>query len=68
MVSQASWHACQAGQRRAAEYLLSRGADLARQPGYAHGTPIDAATGPSTRRTNVIDWLRAQGAPSADPG
>src|SRR2546423_237369 len=27
-VSQAFWHACTGGQRRAAEYLLSRGADL----------------------------------------
>jgi len=36
-VSQAFWHACTAGQRRAAEYLLSRGADLDWEPDYAHG-------------------------------
>src|SRR6516165_4455711 len=41
-VSQAFWHACAGGQRRAAEYLLSRGADLGWEPDYAHGTPLDA--------------------------
>ncbi len=45
VVSQAFWHACTAGQRRAAEYLLSRGADLNWEPDYAHGTPLDAAGG-----------------------
>jgi ankyrin repeat protein len=44
-VSQAFWHACTGGQRRAAEYLLSRGADLNWEPDYAHGTPLDAASG-----------------------
>lgn len=65
-VSQAFWHACAAGQRRAAEYLLSRGADLSWQPEYAHGTPLDAASGQDTRQQNVITWLRELGAPSAD--
>jgi len=64
-VSQAFWHACTAGQRRAAEYLLSRGADLTWEPDYARGTPLDAATGRSTRRENVITWLRELGAPSS---
>ncbi len=41
-MSQAFWHACAAGQRRAAEYLLSRGADLNWEPDYAHGTPLDS--------------------------
>src|SRR5215813_8130674 len=40
-VSQAFWHACAGSQRRAAEYLLSRGADLGWEPDYAHGTPLD---------------------------
>lgn len=31
-VSQAFWHACAGGQRRAAEYLLARGADLSWVP------------------------------------
>lgn len=65
-VSQAFWHACAGGQRRAAQYLLSRGADLTWQPEYAHGTPLDAASGLGTRRENVITWLRELGARSAD--
>ena len=64
-VSQAFWHACTAGQRRAAEYLLSRGADLNWEPDYAQGTPLDAASGLSTRQENVISWLRELGARSA---
>lgn len=67
-VSEAFWHACGAAQRRAAEYLLSRGADLTWEPDYAHGTALDAASGTSTRRDNVLTWLRDLGARSADPG
>ncbi len=63
-VSQAFWHACAAGQRRTAEHLLGRGADLAWEPDYAQGTALDAATGSGTRRENVITWLRELGAPS----
>ena len=66
IVSQAFWHACAGGQRRAAEYLLERGADLGWEPDYAHGTPLDAATGLGTRQENVISWLRGLGAPSAE--
>jgi ankyrin repeat protein len=65
-VSQAFWHACGAGQRRAAEYLLARGADLNWEPEYAHGTPLDAASGLGTMQENVISWLRERGARSAD--
>jgi hypothetical protein len=64
-VSQAFWHACAGGQRRAAEYLLSRGADLNWEPDYAQGTPLDAASGLGTRQENVISWLREVGARSA---
>jgi ankyrin repeat protein len=67
-VSQAFWHACAAGERRAAEYLLSRGADLNWETDYAHGTPLDAAGGASTQRENVISWLRELGARSVDSG
>jgi ankyrin repeat protein len=42
-VSQAFWHACGGGQRRAAEALLARGADLNWVPPYAQGTALDAA-------------------------
>src|SRR5215467_1118528 len=64
-VSQAFWHACSNGQRRAAEYLLSRGADLDWEPEYAKGTPLDAAGGLGTRQENVLSWLRERGARSA---
>jgi uncharacterized protein len=64
-VSQAFWHACTGAQRRAAEQLLARGADLNWVPDYAEGTPLDAATGTSTRQENLITWLREQGASSS---
>ena len=64
-ISQGFWHACAAGQRRAAERLLSAGADLNWEPAYAHGTALDAATGLGTQRENVIEWLRSAGARSA---
>jgi ankyrin repeat protein len=64
-ISQGFWHACVAGQRRAAERLLSAGADLNWEPDYANGTALDAATGLGTRQDNVIEWLRSIGARSA---
>lgn len=64
-VCQAFWHACAAGQRRVAEYLLSRGADLAWTPPYASGTALDAARGLSTRQEQVISWLESVGAPAS---
>ncbi len=66
-VAQAFWHACSGAQRRAAEYLLSRGADVNWVPGYADGTPLDAARGDGTRRENVISWLHDVGARSTHP-
>jgi uncharacterized protein len=63
-ISQGFWHACGAGQRRAAERLLSAGADLNWEPDYAEGTALDAATGLGTRQENVIQWLRSIGARS----
>jgi uncharacterized protein len=64
-LSQAFWHACAAGQRRAAERLLDAGADLNWVPDYAEGTPLDTASGLGTRQENVIEWLRSRGAQSA---
>jgi hypothetical protein len=66
-VSQAFWHACAGGQRRAAEQLLAHGADLNWSPGYADGTPLDAARGSSTRQDNVTEWLTSLGARSTGP-
>ncbi len=64
-ISQGFWHACAAGQRRAAERLLSAGADVDWEPDYAEGTPLDAATGLGTRQNIVIEWLQSIGARSA---
>ena len=65
-LSKAFWHACAAGQRRAAELLLNRGADLNWVPDYAKGTPLDAASGLGTRQENVLSWLRDRGARSSE--
>ncbi len=65
-ISQGFWHACAAGQRRGAERLLAAGADLNWEPDYAHGTPLDTASGLGTRQENVITWLKELGARSAD--
>jgi uncharacterized protein len=64
-ISKAFWHACSGAQRRAAEYLLSFGADLNWVPDYAEGTPLDAASGEGTRRENVVSWLTGLGARSS---
>ncbi|NNN01228.1 MAG: hypothetical protein HKL86_05280 [Acidimicrobiaceae bacterium] len=64
-ISQAFWHACGAGQRRAAERLLNAGADLDWEPDYAHGTALEAATGRGTQQNNVIAWLQSIGAHSS---
>jgi ankyrin repeat protein len=61
-VSQAFWHACAGGQRRAAELLLEHGADVNWVPDYADGTPLDAAGALDTRREHVVAWLRDLGA------
>jgi ankyrin repeat protein len=66
-ISKAFWHACSGAQRRAAEYLLTHGADLNWVPDYADGTPLDAASGSGPRRENVITWLRELGARSSVP-
>jgi hypothetical protein len=65
-VSQAFWHACSGGQRRAAERLLALRADLNWVPEYAQGTPLDEAKNPGTRRANVVEWLESLGANSSE--
>lgn len=61
-INEAFWQACHAGQRRAAEYLLHHGADINTTVDYAHGTPLDTATGIDTRRDILATWLREHGA------
>lgn len=60
-VSQAFWHACAGGQRRAAERLVAAGAQVDWRPEYAPGSALDAVTALSARRHNLVDWLRALG-------
>ena len=62
-ISRAFWGACHGGQRRAAEYLLARGADMNRIPEWEELTPLDAA-----RRSDaeeLVAWMRGMGAKSA---
>lgn len=66
-LSQAFWHACNGGQRRAADYLLARGAELNWIPDYADGTALDAANSHTTRQNSVVTWLGDRGAASAKP-
>ena len=63
-LDEALWQACHGGQRRVAEFLLARGADLNAVPGYTDRTPLDIAGSLDTRRENLIAWLRERGAVS----
>jgi hypothetical protein len=65
-INQAFWHACAGAQRRAAELLLDRGAQMSWVPDYAEGTALDAARGGGTRQNNVIEWLETRGAQAPD--
>lgn len=62
-ITNAFWHACRGGQREAAEYLLHRGADM-NWIGHDRKTPLQAAQ--ESGIEDVIDWLRARGARSAE--
>jgi ankyrin repeat protein len=64
-VNEAFWQACHGGQRRTAEYLLRHGADINATVEYAHGTALDVAPGPDTRRDLLTTWLRDHGARTA---
>jgi len=63
-VNHAFWQACHGGYRRAAEFLLTRGADLNWIPDYARETPLETASraGMDTGREALVNWLRAKGA------
>jgi uncharacterized protein len=60
----AFWQACHGGQRRIAEYLLERGADIDAVPDHTDRTPLDIAGSPDTRREALVAWLRERGATS----
>jgi ankyrin repeat protein len=61
-INNAFWQACAAGQRRVAEYLLAKGADINWVPDYAKHPPLDAAGSLDTRRGTLVSWLRDKGA------
>jgi ankyrin repeat protein len=61
-VTHAFWQACHGGQRRTAEYLRDRGADL-NWVGWDDRTPLDIAAAQDA--DEVVEWLRSQGARSA---
>ena len=65
-INEAFWQACHGGQRRTAAYLLRHGADVNATVEYAHGTALDVAAGPDTRRDLLAAWLREQGARPSD--
>lgn len=65
-INHAFWQACHGGQRRTAEYLLARGADINAVPDHSKQTPLDVAPGPDTRREAVMTFLRERGALSAE--
>jgi ankyrin repeat protein len=64
-INNAFWQSCHGGQRRAAELLRERGADLSWVPEYAKSTPLNIAGGPDTGREALLTWLREQGAKPA---
>ena len=55
----AFWHACHGGQRRTAEYLYRRGANVRAIPDYAKASALEIAGSPGTGRQLLIDWLRS---------
>jgi hypothetical protein len=61
-VTNAFWCACHGGQRRSAEYLLGRGADL-NWIGHDGLTALDAAR--RSEASEVVEWLSVRGARSA---
>jgi ankyrin repeat protein len=64
-INSAFWQACHGNQRRAAEYLLDRGADL-NWIGYDGLTPLDTAI--RSQAGDLVEWLLIRGAKSAaDP-
>jgi ankyrin repeat protein len=60
-INQAFFHACDGGQRRAAELLLAHGADINASPDYGN-SPLEAAANVGTQRNLLIEWLLAHGA------
>ncbi|WP_376771913.1 hypothetical protein [Paenibacillus rhizosphaerae] len=64
-MNHAFWQACHGGQRRVAEFLLSKGADINGIPDYTAQMPLDTAASLDTRRDTMITWLKRKGAKSS---
>jgi len=65
-LNRAFWQACHGGQRRAAERLLARGADINTSPDYADNlSALDQVLKPDTRHELLADWLRDHGGKTA---
>lgn len=62
-IDHAFWLACHGGQRRTAEYLLDRGADVNWLPGWEDLTPLDAAHRNGFHE--LVQWLSSRGGRSA---
>ncbi len=61
-INHAFYQACSGGQRRTAELLLARGAEIDFVPEYSKRTPLAACLAPETRRDTLATWLREHGA------
>ena len=62
-INLAFWYACHGGQKKAAEYLLEKGADINWLPPWENRTPLDATEREGPK--DLVDWLRTKGAVSA---
>ena len=62
-INRAFWGASHGGQRDAADYLLSSGADVNWIPPWEELTPLDAAK--RSGAGELVEWLRANGGKSA---
>jgi hypothetical protein len=60
-IDHAFWQACHGGQRRVAERLLARGADIHFRPDYAQASATEIAGTLDTRRQTMVAWLREAG-------
>lgn len=61
-LDEAFWQACHGGQRRMAEYLLDRGANIDATPDYSDTPPVRVAGEPDTMRSALVTWLKERGA------
>jgi len=59
-VSEALWHSCRAGQRRAVSRLLLEGADPTWTPPYHHADCISVAAANGTQREEVMKMVAAE--------